>query len=54
MRNLVCDRYAPVCRPSVDPAVFFKLALIMFFEGVRSQRQPVRVVTNRFNLRWHL
>ena len=31
--------YARVGRPSVDPVVFFKLQLIAFFEGIRSERQ---------------
>ena len=36
VREVVRDRYAPTGRPSVDPVVFFKLQLIMFFEGIRS------------------
>lgn len=48
------DRYAPICRPSVDPVVFFQFALIMVFEGVRSERQLMRVVTNRFSLSCYL
>lgn len=27
--------YAKAGRPSIDPLVFFKLQLVMFFEGVR-------------------
>ena len=38
VRDLVVDRYAAVGRPSVDPVVFFKLQLILFFEGLRSER----------------
>ncbi|MGO8948357.1 MAG: transposase [Ktedonobacterales bacterium] len=30
--------YALGGRPSIDPVVFFKLQLVMFFEGVRSER----------------
>jgi hypothetical protein len=38
VRDLVQDRYAAgVGRPSVDPRVFFKLQLVMFFEGIRSE-----------------
>ena len=33
VRDLVRDRYAPGGRPSVDPVVFFKLQLVLFFEG---------------------
>lgn len=36
VRDLVADRYADAGRPSIDPVVFFKLELIMFFEGIRS------------------
>ena len=39
VRDLVRDRYASGGRPSVDPAVFFKLQLVLFFEGLRSERQ---------------
>ena len=30
-------------RPSIDPVVFFKLQLVMFFEGIRSERQLMRL-----------
>jgi len=43
-RELVRDCYAPVGRPSVDPVVFFKLQLVLFFEGLRSERQLMEVV----------
>jgi hypothetical protein len=35
----VAELYAPVGRPSIDPVVFFRLQLILFFEGYRSERQ---------------
>ncbi len=41
---LVADCYAAGGRPSVDPVVFFKLQLVMFLEGIRSERQLMRVV----------
>ena len=41
-------------RPSIDPVVFFKLQLILFFEGLRSERQLMRVVADRLSLRWYL
>ena len=34
VRGWVEDRYAVGGRPSIDPVVFFKLQLIMFFEGL--------------------
>jgi transposase len=40
VRDVVRDDYAAKGRPSVDPVVFFKLQLVMFFEGIRSERQP--------------
>jgi len=53
VRDLVVDRYAAVGRPSVNPVVFFKLQLILFFEGLRSERQLMRVVADRLSLRWY-
>ena len=46
--------YADGGRPSIDPVVFFKLQLILFFEGLRSERQLMRVVADRLSLRWYL
>jgi len=43
VRELVRDCYKAAGQPSVDPVVFFKLQLIMFFEGVRSERQLLRI-----------
>jgi transposase len=55
VRDLVQDRYAAgVGRPSVDPVVFFKLQLVMFFEGVRSERLLMRTVADRLSVRWYL
>ena len=54
VRELVRDCYAAGGRPSVDPVVFFKLQLILFFEGLRSERQLMRVVADRLSLRWYL
>ncbi len=54
VRDLVRDRYASIGRPSVDPVVFFKLQLVMFFEGMRSERQLMRVVHDRLSFRWYL
>ncbi len=54
VRNLVQTTYAPRGRPSIDPVVFFKLQLIMFFEDLRSERQLMQVVADRLSLRWYL
>src|SRR5215207_7247658 len=51
VRDLVRDAYAPSGRPSIDPVVFFKLHLVLFFEGLRSERQLMQVVADRFSLR---
>src|SRR3954451_3506481 len=54
VRELVGRTYADIGRPSIDPVVFFKLQLILFFEGLRSERQLLRVVADRLSLRWYL
>ena len=54
VRDLVAECYASGGRPSVDPVVFFKLQLVMFFEGIRSERQLMTVVADRLSLRWYL
>jgi transposase len=54
VRDLVEDSYAGSGRPSVDPVVFFKLALVMFFEGLRSERQLLRLAADRLSVRWYL
>jgi hypothetical protein len=51
VRELVRDAYAEIGRPSIDPVVFFKLQLVLFFEGLRSERQLLRVVADRLSLR---
>src|SRR5215204_987056 len=54
VRELVRDRYASGGRPSVDPVVFFKLQLVMFFENLRSERQLMEVAADRLSVRWYL
>ena len=54
VRDLVREAYAETGRPSIDPVVFFKLQLILFFEGLRSERQLMQVVADRLSLRWYL
>ena len=58
VRDLVEDCYAPSGRPSVgtrgSPRVFFRLQLVMFFEGVRSERELMRIAADRLSVRWYL
>src|SRR5688572_657960 len=54
VRDLVRDTYAPVGRPSIDPVGCFRLQLVLFFEGLRSERQLLRVAADRLSLRWYL
>ena len=54
VREWVAERYAEGGRPGIDPVVFFKLQLVMFFEGVRSERQLMRVVADRLSARWYV
>jgi transposase len=54
VRDLVEPLYANGGRPSVDPVVFFKLQLVMFFEDIRSERQLMGIVSDRLSLRWYL
>jgi transposase len=55
VRDLVQDRYvAGLGRPSIDPQVFFKLQLVMFFDGLRSERQLLRLAADRLSVRWFL
>src|SRR5258708_35960118 len=54
VRDLVQECYASCGRPSIDPVVFFKLQLVMFFEDVRSERLLMRLVADRLSERWFL
>jgi transposase len=54
VRDLVKEKYSAFGRPSIDPVVFFKLQLVMFFEGLRSERQLVQVAADRLSVRWYL
>jgi transposase len=55
VRALVRQTYAADAgRPSIDPVVFFKLQLVMFFEGIRSERALLRLATDRLSVRWYL
>src|SRR5712692_883143 len=52
--EFVKETYAGGGRPSIDPIVFFKLQLVMFFEGLRSERQLMRHAADRLSVRWYL
>ena len=54
VRQFVHETYASKGRPSVDPVVFFKLQLVMFFENIRSERLLMRQVADRLSVRWYI
>src|SRR5438270_7743299 len=54
VREFVQETYAGKGRPSIDPVVFFKLQLVMFFEGIRSERQLMRHAADRLSVLWYL
>jgi transposase len=54
VRDWVKDCYASGGRPSIDPVVFFRLQLVMFFEGIHWERQLMRLATDRLSIRWYL
>jgi transposase len=54
VRDLVRDAYAEAGRPSIDPIVFFKLQLVLFFEGLRSERQLIETASLNRAHRWYL
>jgi hypothetical protein len=54
VRVLVQDTYAAAGRPSIDPVVFFKLQLVMFLEGLRSERLLMRLVADKLSVRWYV
>jgi transposase len=54
VRELAAEFYAVIGRPSVDPVVFFKLQLIAFFEGVRSERHLMEMVNLNLAHRWFI
>src|SRR5437667_4701457 len=54
VRAFVQKTYAGGGRPSIDPIVFFKLQLVMFFEDIRSERLLMRHAADRLSVRWYL
>src|SRR4051812_20458070 len=53
-REWTRELYAERGRPSIDPVVFFKLQLVMFFEGIRSERQLIETASLNLAHRWYL
>ena len=54
VREWVRGRYAERRRPSIDPVIFIKLQLIMFFEGIRSERHLIETASFNSAHRWYL
>jgi len=54
VRELVTEFYSNIGRTSVDPVVFFKLQLIAFFEGIRSERKLMEMVNLNLAHRWFI
>ena len=54
VRDWTRELYAERGRPSIDPVVFFKLQLVMFFEGIRSERQLIETASLNLAHRWYL
>jgi hypothetical protein len=52
VRDWVKECYAGGGRPSVDPMVFFRLQLVMYLEGLRSERQLMRLDADRLSVRF--
>jgi transposase len=53
VRDLAADCYASGGRPSIDPEVFFRLQLAMFFEGIRSERKLMEQAGYSLAIRWY-
>ncbi len=53
-REWTRELYATRGRPSIDPVVFFKLQLILFFEGIRSERKLIETASLNLAHRWYL
>lgn len=54
VRGFVKETYTDKGRPSIDPIVFFKLQLVMFFEDIRSERLLMTHAADRLSVRWYL
>jgi transposase len=54
VRDWPRELYAERGRPSIDPVVIFKLHLVMFFEGIRSERKLIETALLNLAHRWYL
>jgi transposase len=54
VRDWTQELYSDRGRPSIDPVAFFKLQLLMFFEGIRSERQLIEMASLNLAHRWYL
>ena len=54
VREWTRELYAERGRPSIDPVVFFKLQLVMVFEGIRSERKLIETASLNLAHRWYL
>jgi transposase len=46
--------YADRGRPAINPIIYFKLQLVMFFEGIRSERKLIETASLNLAHRWYL
>jgi transposase len=53
VRDLATDCYASGGRPSIDPEVYFRLQLIMFFERIPSERKLLEQASYNLAMRWY-
>src|SRR5262249_24800656 len=54
VRDWARELYAERGRPGIDPVAFFNLQLVMFFEGIRSERKLVETASLHLAHRWYL
>src|SRR4051812_10598935 len=54
VRDWTRELYAERGRPSIDPVAVFKLQLVMFFEGIRSERKLIETASLNLAHRWYL
>src|SRR5215207_8633820 len=54
VREWTRELYAERGRASLDPVVFSKLQLVMFFEGIRSERLLIETASLNLAHRWYL
>src|SRR5262249_32280315 len=54
VRDWARELYAERGRSSIDPVVFFKLQLVMFSEGIGSERQLIETASLNLAHRWYL